>query len=356
MSLVAEVTARYADFVLDARVEVDDGEVVALLGPNGAGKSSLLRIVAGLERRGDGRIGIEAGQVVIGGVTVDDVAAGVHVPAAERRVGMVFQDHLLFPHLDLTDNVAFGPRSRGTGRREARRVALDWLERVGLADRADVRPDALSGGQAQRVALARALAGDPAVLLLDEPLAALDVETRQEVRGLLRDHLRSFEGPVVLVTHDPLEALTLADRLVVLEDGRVSQSGTPAEVARRPRSSWVARLVGINLVHGVAAGTEVTVGATTLTTAEPVDGPVDVLFHPHAVALHRTRPGGSPRNTWRAVVDGMDVEGPRVRVHLDGPLPVVAEVTPAAVADLGLSEAVEVWAAVKAVELHVEPR
>ncbi|MBS3940064.1 MAG: ABC transporter ATP-binding protein [Actinobacteria bacterium] len=349
MSLAVEVTARRGDFVLDAHVEVADGEVLALLGPNGAGKTSLLRIVAGLERP-------DTGRVEIGGLVVDDLGAGSHVPAAERRVGMVFQDHLLFPHLDLTDNVAFGPRSRGTGRREAARVALDWLERVGLAERAGEQPSALSGGQAQRVALARALAGDPAVLLLDEPLAALDVETRQEVRGLLREHLRAFAGPVVLVTHDPLEALTLADRLVVLEDGRVTQAGTPAEVARHPRSAWVARLVGVNLLRGEAAGTEVTVGRATLTTAEPAYGPVDVLFHPHAVALHRTEPGGSPRNTWRAVVDGMDVEGARVRVHLDGPLAVVAEVTPAAVAELGLADGVEVWAAVKAVELQVHPR
>ncbi|HSK23276.1 MAG TPA: ABC transporter ATP-binding protein [Egicoccus sp.] len=349
MTLFADVTARRGDFDLDARIEVADGEVLALLGPNGAGKTSLLRIVAGLEPPTTGR-------VVLDGVTVDDVPAGIHVPAPERRVGMVFQDHLLFPHLDLTGNVAFGPRSRGVGRREAHRVALDWLERVGLAERAGTRPTGLSGGQAQRVALARALAGDPAVLLLDEPLAALDVETRQEVRGLLRHHLQAFGGPTVLVTHDPLEALTLADRLVVLEGGRVSQSGTPAEVARRPRSAWVARLVGINLVHGVAAGTVVSVGELSLTTADPAEGPVDVLFHPHAVALHRRPPGGSPRNTWRAVVDGMDVEGARVRVHLDGPLPAVAEVTPAAVADLGLADGVEVWAAVKAVELQVEPR
>ncbi|WP_130648399.1 ABC transporter ATP-binding protein [Egicoccus halophilus] len=349
MSVEAEIRVRRGGFVLDTTLEVADGEVVALLGPNGAGKSTLLRCLAGL-------LPIDAGRVALAGRVVDAPRQGVRVPAAGRDVGVVFQDYLLFPHLSVLENVAFGPRARGVPKAEARQRARRLLERVGLAERAADRPRELSGGQAQRVALARALAGDPSMLLLDEPLAALDVDTRKDVRRELRGHLQSFDGPVVVVTHDPVEALTLADRLVVLEQGRTRQSGTPAEVARRPRSPWVARLVGLNLLSGEAADTTVAVGAAQLTVPEPAHGPVDVLFPPQAIALHRERPHGSPRNTWRAVVEGMDVEGARVRIHLDGPFPVVAEVTHAAVAELGLAEGVGVWAAVKAVELTVHPR
>ncbi|MFA9431445.1 sulfate/molybdate ABC transporter ATP-binding protein [Egicoccus sp. AB-alg2] len=349
MSLEAEVVVERGAFVLDTVLEVADGEVIALLGPNGAGKTTLLRCLAGL-------LPPARGQVQFGGTVVEDTATGVRVPAAGRDVGMVFQDYLLFPHLSVLENVAFGPRARGIPRAAARDLARDLLARVGLADRADARPRDLSGGQAQRVALARALAGDPAALLLDEPLAALDVDTRQDVRAQLRGHLRAFTGPTVLVTHDPVEALTLADRLLVLEHGRTSQVGTPAEVTRRPRSPWIARLVGLNLLQGRAEGTRVEVAGTHLTVAEPHEGPVDVLFHPHAVALHAERPHGSPRNTWPARVQGLDVEGARVRVHLGGPVAAVAEVTHAAVAELGLSEGREVWAAVKAVEIDVHPR
>jgi len=349
VSLHAEVRVERDDFVLDTSLEVADGEVVALLGPNGAGKSTLLRAVAGL-------LPSSRARVQLGDAVVEDHHHGLRLPPAQRRVGMVFQDYLLFPHLTVLENVAFAPRSRGAGRAAARAHAHDLLERVGLAALAGARPGRLSGGQAQRVALARALAGEPRLLLLDEPLAALDVDTRKDVRAELRRHLRAFDGPTVLVTHDPVEALTLADRLVVLEGGRTTQSGSPAEVARRPRSPWVARLVGQNLLRGVADGTTVDVAGTALTTAEPHHGPVDVLFHPHAVSLHTTPPAGSPRNTWRGRIDGMDVEGARVRVHLDGPFPVVAEVTHAAAADLGLADGAEVWAAVKAVEVDVHPR
>lgn len=349
MSLRVDVRVARDGFALEADLEVAEGEIVALVGPNGAGKTTLLRAVAGL-------FPCERGRIRLGGRMVEDTADGIRVPTEDRGVGMMFQDHLLFPHLSLLENVAFGPRSRGAARRDAREVAATWLARVGLDERADERPAALSGGQAQRVSLARALAGGPAALLLDEPLSSLDVATRHDIRAELRMHLRAFAGPTVFVTHDPVEALTLADRLVVLEDGRTGQVGTPAEVARRPRSPWAARLVGLNLLSGHAEGTAVDVAGATLTTAEPHLGPVDVLFHPHAVALHRDRPGGSPRNTWRATVDGMEVEGARVRVHLDGPFPAVAEVTHAAVADLGLAEGAVVWAAVKAVELDVQPR
>ena len=196
---------------------------------------------------------------------------------------------------------------------------------------ADAKPRALSGGQAQRVALARALATDPAALLLDEPLAALDAGTRVEVRRDLRRYLADFAGPTVLVTHDPVDALALADHVAILEAGRLTQAGTIAEVTTRPRSRYVADLIGTNLIHGTASGTTITTeSGATLTTAEPHDGAVFATIAPAAVALHRREPEGSPRNRWHTSVEHLDLLGDRVRVRLAPPLDLVAEITPAA--------------------------
>jgi molybdate transport system ATP-binding protein len=349
MSLAAQVRIRLGVFELDASLTVGDGEVVALLGPNGAGKTTLLRALAGLQP-------IDAGRIELAGHALEDPAAGIRLPTASRAVGVVFQDHLLFPHLSVRDNVAFGPRSRGTTAGVAREQAMAGLRRVGLEDRAAARPRELSGGQAQRVALARALVTDPAMLLLDEPLAALDVETRHQVRTELRRHLADFPGPVVLVTHDPVEAITMADRLVVVEQGRVVQDGTPAEVTSRPRSAWIAELVGLNLLHGRAQGTEVEVApGVTLRTAEPTTGAVDLVVHPRAIALHRSAPGGSPRNVFHLDVEALDVRGDHVRVTLVGDVRLVAEVTPGAAAELDLAGGGRVYAAIKAVEVETYP-
>ena len=232
-------------FTLQMDLAVEPGEVVVLLGPNGAGKSTALRALAGL-------LPLTGGRIAAGNAVLADPARNWHAPPYARPVGMVFQDYLLFPHLSVRDNVAFGLLARGIRRSEARRTAQSWLERMGIAELAAARPRAISGGQAQRVALARALATDPAVLLLDEPLAALDARTRLQVRGELRRHLADFPGATVVVTHDPVDATVLGDRLVVVEDGRVVQQGTPLEVARRPRTDYVARLVGLNLLAGSA--------------------------------------------------------------------------------------------------------
>jgi molybdate transport system ATP-binding protein len=268
----------------------------------------------------------------------------------------VFQDYLLFPHMSARENVAFGLRARGMSRTAARRTADDWLDRVGLAARGAARPGRLSGGQQQRLALARALAGGPRVLLLDEPLAALDAATRAELRRELRTDLASGAGSRLLVTHELLDAVALADRVVILEDGHVVQAGTIGAVADRPRSRYVADLVGINLMRGIARGHEVAlVGGGTLVTADAAAGDVYVALHPHAVALHRHVPEGSARNVFRGHVGGTDLLGDRVRVHVDGVVPLVAEVTPAAIGSLGLDRGVEVWASVKATELTVYP-
>ncbi|MFB4307588.1 ABC transporter ATP-binding protein [Actinomadura sp. GTD37] len=344
--LDARLVVRRAAFDLDLSLAAAPGEVVALLGPNGAGKSTALRALAGLVAMAGGHVRVDG----------EDLRP---LPPDRRRIGMVFQDYLLFPHLSALENVAFGPRCRGAGRRAGRRAAAEWLDRVGLAEYAPVRPRALSGGQAQRVALARALAVDPGLLLLDEPLAALDAHTRLEIRAALRRHLAGFAGAAVLVTHDPLDAMVLADRIVVIEGGRLVQEGTPADVARRPRTDYVARLVGLNLYRGRAEGGGTVVigdGEGTLDTVDSPEGEVFIAFAPSSVALYRSRPDGSPRNLWRARVAAVERHGDRVRVRLSGPpFDAVADVTPAAVAELQLSEGSAVWAAVKATETHVYP-
>ena len=338
----AHLVVRRPAFCLDIELNVAEGEVVALLGPNGAGKTTALRALAGL-------LPLTSGHIRFGGEEWHDT------PAERRPVGMVFQDYLLFPHLTALDNVAFGPRCHGVRKAEARRLAAEWLERVGLADHSGRRPRALSGGQAQRVALARALAVRPQLLLLDEPLSALDVDTRREIRAGLRRHLAEFEGASLLVTHDPLDAMALADRLIVIEGGQVVQEGTPAHVARHPRTDYVARLVGLNLYRGRADGHDVALEGLTLNVAESLSGEVFLAFPPSAVALFRSRPDGSPRNLWKATVSAVEPHGDQVRVHLDGPVPAAADITPASLAELDLAEGDAVWAAVKATETHAYP-
>ena len=347
MRLDAAVGMTIGTMALDVEVSAGDDEVVAILGPNGSGKSTFLKVLAGL-------LPVERGRVVLGDEVLDDPAAGIRVPTEQRPIGFVFQDYLLFPHLTALENVAFGLRARGMARAPARAEALEWLERVGLTAQASSRPRTLSGGQAQRVALARALATRPRLLLLDEPLAALDAGARLEVRRLLRRHLDSFEGTRLIVTHDPLEAAALADRLVVIEAGRVVQTGTPAEVSQHPRSPYVAELVGLNLFRGRARGDVVDLEAGgKLVFAGAESGNVFAVVHPRAVALYRSRPNGTPRNVWEGTVGSMDLEGDRARVRMDGPIPIVAEVTPGALADLQLADGGRVWASVKATEIKV---
>jgi molybdate transport system ATP-binding protein len=345
--LSADLGVQLGRLDLQVALDVPDGTTVAVLGPNGAGKSTMLRALAGL-------VALQRGSVEVDGVVLDDPATDTFVVPERRSVGFVFQDYLLFPTMNVLENVAFGLRSRGLTRTEARRRATEWLERFGLGDRARARPGALSGGQQQRVALARALVTEPRLLLLDEPLAALDAGTRVELRRDLRTHLSTFGGARVLVTHELLDAVALADELVVLEDGRVAQTGTVAEVTSRPRSRYVADLVGTNLLRGVGHEHEVTLaGGGSVITADPVAGDVYVAIQPHSVSIHRVRPEGSPRNVWSGRIRGVDLLGDRVRLHVDGAVPLVAEVTTGAVGDLGLHDGVDVWVAVKATDVTI---
>jgi molybdate transport system ATP-binding protein len=351
VSLDAEVRLHRGEFALDVALTAPTGSVTAVLGPNGAGKTTFLRAVAGLAA-------VEQGHIRVDGEVLDDPTRGVFVPPERRRVGVVFQDYLLFPHLGVLDNIAFGARASGCSAAEARRVAAGWMDRFDLPGRAAARPAQLSGGEAQRVALARALASDPRVLLLDEPLAALDATTRPQVRHDLRHHFDEFEGTTIVVTHDPVDALALADDIVIVEGGAVTQSGSLDEVTSRPRTSYVAQLLGTNLLFGEAHGHVVSVGDTHLTIAEPVEGPTLVTIAPSAVALHTREPEGSPRNHWPGRVESIEPTGDRarVRVRLPGNLDLVAEVTPDAVRDLGLQPGLEVWAAVKATEITTYER
>jgi molybdate transport system ATP-binding protein len=349
MTVDAHLVVDRGPFRLDVALSIADGEVIALLGPNGAGKTTALRALAGLTRLTDG-------YVRVGDRTLDDVAGRRWTPTEHRPIGVVFQDYLLFPHLTALENVAFGPRSHGVERKLARAAAAEWLDRVGLAEHARRKPRQLSGGQGQRVALARALAVRPQLLLLDEPLAALDARTRIETRAELRRHLAAHPGATLIVTHDPLDALVLADRLVIIEHGTVVQEGDAASVTARPRTDYVARLVGLNLYRGRGAGRTVDLdGRITLTVADDVHGDAFVAFPPSAVALFVDEPHGSPRNTWPATIASLQPHGDNLRVQLDGVLPAAADITPAAAAHLDLTPGGSVWAALKATETRAYP-
>lgn len=331
-------------FRLDVTLTAAPGDVVALLGPNGAGKTTALRALAGL-------VPLTGGHLRLDGASLE------RTPPESRPVGVVFQDYLLFPHLSALDNVAFGPRCQGAGKAAARAQAAEWLDRMGLAGHAAAKPRKLSGGQAQRVALARALATRPRLLLLDEPLAALDARTRLDVRAQLRRHLADFQAVAVLVTHDPLDAMVLADHLVVVEDGRTVQEGAPGDIARRPRTDYIAHLVGLNLFKGRSEGRTVRVeDGPVVTTTEELTGPVFVAFPPSAVTLHREPPtASSARNLWRCEVAGLETHGDRIRADLTGELPLAADLTTVAAAELDLHPGATVWAAVKAVQTHAYP-
>jgi molybdate transport system ATP-binding protein len=355
-TLTMTASVQRGTFRLDVDVTVEPGEVLGVIGPNGSGKTTLLRALAGLTPITDGRI-------TLGDQILDSVQPAAFVAPEQRPIGFVFQNYRLFPHLNVRDNVAFAPRCRKAGRKQSRLIADHWLHRLRLADLAERKPAQLSGGQAQRVALARALAADPGLLLLDEPLAALDARTKLEIRAELRRHLTEFPGATLLVTHDPLEAMVMADRLIVIEDGRIVQHGDPASVARRPATQYVARLVGLNLYRGTLgnygriilrdnAGTLVT--TRHLPADDPPPGQVLVAIRPTAIAVHTARPDhSSPRNIWAGMVTGLELLTDRVRAQVTGRPSALVDLTPDAVAELDLVEGSEVWLSAKATDLDV---
>jgi len=355
VTLCADVDVQLDGFHEDVHLDVADGEVVAVLGPNGAGKTTLLRALGGV-------LPLTGGRIVLDDTVLDDPAQGVLVPPERRSCGLVFQEHLLFPHLDALANVAFGPRRRGASKSDAVAVSRDWLERLDVAHLAHQRPHSLSGGQSQRVALARALATGPRLLLLDEPMAALDVTQRSAVRRLLRDHVAQSGASCVLVTHDPLDATALSDTIVLVDAGRVVQRGTAADVTRRPVSPWVARLLGVNLLRGQVRGRWLDLGAGL---AVPVAGvpegeqwtalsPRSVTVIPYGIGdSPRGGQGSASRTAWSTKVVSIQPTGDRVLLGLDYPAGLWADV-PAQLPSGGRwTEGMSVQASIDATDLDL---
>jgi molybdate transport system ATP-binding protein len=350
MSLRADVTVTRGTFGLATALEVKNGTTLAVLGPNGSGKSTLLSALAGI---------IPGSSVQLDGVDLN----ATHPPP----VGIVFQQLRLFPTMSGVENAAFPLRARGVPKRTSRTRAADLLVELGLpADRLESRPDALSGGEAQRVALARALITEPILLLLDEPTASLDISARSRVRALLARVLAGHRGVCVLVTHDPVEAMTLGDTILVIEHGRVTQTGTPAEIRETPRSAYAADLAGVNLFAGALEPLDPGAGRLVTATGDvvvawPADlprGPADdviAVLRPADVTLHTTPPaGGSARNIFHGRIAGVSIDGERARIRVDSRPPVVADLTLGSIERLGLRDGLEVWASAKAVEVRID--
>ncbi len=348
--LTADVVVhRSENFRLELCLSIPSGKTVALLGPNGSGKSTALAAIAGL-------ISLDSGRILFNGVTLDDPATGAFVPPERRKAGVVFQNYLLFPHLSVLDNVAFGLRSRRIARGEANTRAREWIERIGLTGMENRKPADLSGGQSQRVAIARALAITPDLLLLDEPLSALDISTRSELRHMLKEHLTNFDGPRLLITHDPTEAFLLADEIHVIEDGTVTQVGNADEIRLRPRTQYAADLAGFNLIMGTARSGIVDTGVQPLYIANnEIAGPVLATIHPTAISLYLEPPKGSPRNSWSTTVYRVERFENRIRLSTGPPLPVTVEVTEQAKTELGLKPGTQIWVALKATEIGIQP-
>lgn len=360
-----QLRAVVAERQVDVEFSVAAGEVLAVVGPNGAGKSTVLHVIAGLLRP-------DRGAVRLGERVLTDTAAGINVPTHDRRVGLLLQDALLFPHMSVAANVAFGPHSRRARLRPARAAekatAARWLREVDAERLADRKPRQLSGGQAQRVAIARALAAEPDVLLLDEPLAGLDVAAAAAIRAVLRQVISRTGCAAILVTHDLLDVFTLADRVLVLESGKAAEIGPVPEVLTAPRSHFAARIAGINLVNGTVDrdGSLLAPSGDRWYAAPDARGDLVspeqhavAVFPPTVVAVYRDQPHGSPRNAVEVTVAELDIRGSAVLVRgaqqPDGAPGLAAEITADAAAELRLAPGDRVWFSVKAHEVTLYP-
>jgi molybdate transport system ATP-binding protein len=340
------IDATVDDRDVDVSLHVAAGEIVAILGPNGAGKSTVLAAIAGVLRP-------DAGRATLDDDVLFDLAAGTWQPPHTRGTALLAQDPLLFPHLNVVDNVAFGPRSTGHTRSQSRDTALSWLAEVDAADLGDRRPSELSGGQAQRIAVARALAADPRLLLLDEPMAALDITVVPAMRQVLKRVLAGRSA--VIVTHDVLDALLLADRVLVMEGGRIVEDGPTRDVLERPRSAFGAGIAGLNLMrgHAVGGGVRTPAGSTVSGLAEepvPEGSAAVAVFSPGAVGVYVEPPVGSPRNVFVSTIRDLEPHGAQVRVRTDE---LSADVTLPVVAELDLVPGKDVYLAVKASEVTI---
>ncbi len=351
--LRARLTARLGSFSLDVELEVGGNETLVLLGPNGAGKSTCLDLIAGLRSP-------ERGRIVLHETVLFDTDTGVNLPPEERRLGLVFQDYALFPHQSVRRNVEYGPRARRLARAEREQVIASCLARLDLTAIADQPVLELSGGQRQRVALARALASEARLLLLDEPFASLDATTRATVRAELRRFLRDAALPALVVTHDPLDAFVVGDRLAVIEGGRLVQVGTGEELLAHPRTPFVADLVGLNVYEAeLAPGVglkEARAGTVAFQVlADALSGAVHLAFAPSDVALASGPPVGSFQNAFAVRVQESASLPDRLRVTLDAGVPMVADITREAAVGLQLAPGASLWAMVKATSIRVYP-
>jgi len=354
--LSVDARHRLGGFELEVTLEAQPSRVTVVVGESGSGKSSLLRLVAGL-------LAPDVGRVVVDGEAWCDAERGRSVPPEARSVGWVPQSLALFPHLSVAENVAFGPRAARLAEREVRSRTRRALERFGLEPFATRRPHQLSGGQQQRVALARAVVLEPRVLLLDEPLSALDVVARRELRAELRRTLAGMPCVTLFVTHSPAEALALGDDIAVMEHGTITQLGSRDAFARHPGSAYVAEFLGLNLLEGFvrsrAPGDHavVRVGEHDIVVADPGhDGRVRMVVHPHDVVLSRHAPEGSARNVWQARVEELVPEPPggeRIRILLDTSPPVAAQLLKSSVDGMELAPGVPVWASFKATAVRL---
>ncbi|MFN0149431.1 MAG: ABC transporter ATP-binding protein [bacterium] len=351
--LRARLAATLGAFSLDADINVRAGETLVLLGPNGSGKTTCLDLIAGLRTP-------DRGHITLDETVLCDTETGVDLAPEDRRVGLVFQDYALFPHLSVRENVAYGARARRLARDERARVTDESLARLDMAALADRAVTQLSGGQRQRVALARALASDARILLLDEPFASLDATTRAAVRAELRAFLRAAALPALVVTHDPLDAFVVGDRLAVIEHGRIVQTGTSDDLLAHPRTPFVADLVGLNVYEAsLAAGAglkEARAGAVVFhVLADELAGAVHLAFAPSDVALAIAPPAGSFQNAFEVrVLDSLNLPD-RLRVILDAGVPMASDITREAGRALPLVPGSTLWAMVKATSIRVYP-
>lgn len=355
--MTLELSAAIADRNLDVSLTVGPTETVAVMGPNGAGKSSVVQVLAGLLKP-------DSGHATLEGRTLFRLGSGATwLPPHERDMGLLAQEALLFPHLSVLENVAFGPRSQGISKAEAAKTALHWLREVDAEALAARKPAQLSGGQAQRVALARALATDPELLLLDEPMAALDVNSAPFLRSLLKRVLAGRRA--IIVTHHVLDAVMLADRIIVMDHGRIVESGPTAAILAHPRSDFAASLAGLNVLTGSLSGAAIMTDDAGLVTgrlaahpaapeATPAEGGPDGMaaFPPSAVSVFLSPPQGSPRNCFAVTVTELEPHGDHVRIRAGR---LAADISPAATAELGLAPGAEVFFVVKAAEVAIYP-
>ncbi|MDQ6884387.1 MAG: ABC transporter ATP-binding protein [Candidatus Dormibacteraeota bacterium] len=349
--LTGELAYQVDRFSLEVHLAVEPGATHVLLGESGAGKTTVVRLLAGLLPLGMGR-------VIVNDAVYDDTDRGVHIPAEQRSIGYVFQQSRLFPHLTALENVAFPLEAAGTSSSEARKRATGWLERLEIAALAQRRPANISGGEAQRVALARALIREPALLLLDEPLAALDIQTRQRIRHDLQSLLADEKQTTVLVTHDYVDAAVFGRNVQVLDHGHVVQEGTVEDLVARPRTPYVAELAGMNVLRGEArplgdGACEIRIGKQVLRGSGDARGPAFVSIAPGHITLHRQHPEGSARNVIAGEVMSLIPLADRVRVTIGGELRIVAEITRESASELQLAPGTPVFASFKAGEAEV---